>query len=337
MSPKVSTLFVAAILLAVICLMMCAFQVRFTETAVVTRFDQIKEVIPAEQAGLHFKLPWPFEAVHRYDTRLRSFETEFRQIGTEDQKTVVLTAYATWRIRDGKQFLKAVGREDTAGVKIRDMLENRVSIVLRGHPLSHLVNVNPDEMKFAQIEKEFLEGIKQPARDNYGIEVVSVGIKRLGIPESVTGEVFNRMKEDRTKTIKELSAEGDAKAREVRVTAEEISNKILARAAAYAKSIEGKGEAEAAKYYKEFDKNRALSDFLKKRETLLKVLAGQTTLVLDADVIELFKLLRDATKAVRGVVGSNQVGAADADEPDRAAMNHPAGDRTPIEKPRHRP
>lgn len=48
MSPKVSTLFVAAILLAVVCLMMCAFQVRFTETAVVTRFDQIKEVIPAE-------------------------------------------------------------------------------------------------------------------------------------------------------------------------------------------------------------------------------------------------------------------------------------------------
>jgi membrane protease subunit HflC len=159
------------------------------------------------------------------------------------------------------------------------------------------VNTHPDEIKYNEIEEEFLSGIKDSAATNYGVEVVSVGIKRLGIPESVTTEVFNRMKEDRLKTIKELSAEGEAKAKEIRVGADEISNRIMARATAYAKTIEGKGEAEAARYYKEFDKNRALSDFLKKRETLLKVLAGQTTLVLDANTIELFKLLRDAAKS----------------------------------------
>jgi membrane protease subunit HflC len=292
------TYLIVMILVAVIGMMMCAFQVRFTETAIVTRFDQIKEVIPQEQAGLHFKWPWPIEQVHRYDTRLRCFETEFRQIGTEDQKTVVLTAYATWRVQDGSLFLKAVGREDAAKNKIRDMLENRVSIVLRNHPLSNLVNVHPDEIKFNEIEKEFLAGIKESAATNYGVEIVSVGIKRLGLPESVTTEVFNRMKEDRQKTIKELNAEGEAKAKEIRVTAEEISNRILARATAYAKTVEGKGEAEAAKYFKEFDKNRTLSDFLKKRETLLRVLAGQTTLVLDSNTIELFKILHDASQTI---------------------------------------
>src|SRR5262245_9565779 len=167
MGSKVWTYLVVLIVVAVIGFMMCAFQVRFTETAVVTRFDQIKEVIPSEQAGLHFKWPWPIEQVHRYDTRLSSFETEFRQIGTEDQKTVVLTAYATWRVKDGKQFLKAVGREDAATNKIRDMLENRVSIVLRNHPLSQLVNTHPDEIKYNQIEQEFLSGIKEAAEANY--------------------------------------------------------------------------------------------------------------------------------------------------------------------------
>lgn len=93
---------VAILLIVIILFMMCAFQVSFTETAVVTRFDEIKKVIEPGDAGLHFKLPWPVDRVHRYDTRLRTFDTEFRQLGTEDQKTVVMTAYATWRIDEAK-------------------------------------------------------------------------------------------------------------------------------------------------------------------------------------------------------------------------------------------
>src|ERR1043166_2333086 len=104
MNRNAPTLLISGLVIVVILLMMCAFQVRFTETAVVTRFDQIKEVIGPDQAGLHFKLPWPIDQVHRYDNRLQSFETEFRQVGTEDQKTVVLTAFATWRICDAQQI-----------------------------------------------------------------------------------------------------------------------------------------------------------------------------------------------------------------------------------------
>lgn len=298
MRRNVPTMLVAGLVLVVIVLMMCAFQVRFTETAVVTRFDQIKDVIGPDQAGLHFKLPWPIDQVHRYDNRLRAFETEFRQVGTEDQKTVILTAFATWRVSDAQQFLKSVRKEDTAEQKLRDLLENRVSIVLRTHPLSDLVNVEQGQMKLPRIEDEFLSGIRETAKNNYGIELVSVGVKRLGIPESVTKEVFERMKQDREKTIKELRAEGEAKAKEIAVTAEEIAGKILARAEAFAKTLEGQGEAEAAKYYAEFAKHPELASLLKKRETLQKILAGgQTTLILDAKQIAPFNLLPEAAKA----------------------------------------
>jgi membrane protease subunit HflC len=328
MSRNIPTLMVAILVVVIILFMMCAFQVRFTETAVVTRFDHIIEKIEPQDAGLHFKLPWPIDRIHRYDTRLRSFETEFRQIGTEDQKTIVLTAYATWRIVDGPQFLKAVGREDAAARKISDLLENRVSIVLRTHPLNHLVNVDEKEMKFAQIEREFLEGIRDSAIKNYGIEVVTVGIKRLGIPESVTKEVFTRMKEDRQKTIKELTAEGEAKAQEIRATAEEVSGRILARADAYAKQIQAQGDAEAAKYYSLFMENQTLSDFLKKRETLQKILeAGQVTLVLDANQFELFRLLKDAAGSVKNAISPDKKGAQ-AKNPAK-----PKKDQTTLERP----
>lgn len=297
-----STLLVGAIIIVVIVFMMCAFQVRFTETAVVTRFDTIDRLVGPDEAGLHFKWPWPFERVHRYDTRLRTFDTEFRQLGTEDQKTIVLTAYATWRIVDAEKFLRSVGREESAAKKIRDLLENRISNVLRTHPLSHLVNVNPAEMKFAEIEQECLAGIQQPAMDNYGVAIASVGIARLGIPETVSKDVFARMKEDRQKTIKELKSEGEAKAQEIRVQAEEVSNKIIARAEAYAKKIRSEGDAVAASYNVKFAENRELSDFLKRLETLQRIIeAGHITLVLDAAQLEPFTLLRDAALSIKRI------------------------------------
>ena len=83
---------------------------------------------------------------------------EFRQAATKDQKTVILTAYATWRIADATKFLKAVGQEDTATRIIRDLLENQVQLVLRDHNLEELVNVDPKKMKLEQIERMTLLG-----------------------------------------------------------------------------------------------------------------------------------------------------------------------------------
>lgn len=299
MGRNFPTILVALVIIVVIVCMMCAFQVRFTETVVVTRFDKIVSEQPKEP-GLHFKWPWPVDQVHRFDKRLHAFETEFRQAATEDQKTVILTAYATWRIDDGVKFLTAVGREDGADKKIRDLLDNQVQLVLRMNPLSALVNTDPNVMKLDQIEAEFLSGIKDAAKARYGIEVVSVGIKRLGLPESVTKDVFARMKEDRQTEIKQLTAEGEAEATKIRVNAEQISKKIIARAEAYANTIRGQGDAEAAKYYRIFAENPELSSFLKKIDTVQQIFeSGQITLVLDADKFVPFDILQ-TMKSVGG-------------------------------------
>lgn len=291
------TFVVIAIVVFFFASLMFTYQVRFTETAVVTHFNQIKNVIEPGQAGLHFKWPWPVDRVYVYDTRLRSFETEFRQAATEDQKTVILTAYATWRIADGTKFLQKIGREESAAPKIRDLLENQVQLVLRRYPLSALVNLEKNEMKLPQVEKDFLAGIQLPASEQYGIEVINVGIKRLGLPESVTKDVFARMKEDRQKEIKRLTAEGETEAVRIRSSSDEIAKKIVARSEAYAKTLEGQGEAEAAKYYAVFEKNPELSSFLKKLDAADRILEkGHPTIVLDAEKFIPFDTLNEATQ-----------------------------------------
>ena len=314
MLKNVPAIIVVLIIVAVILSMMCAFQVRFTETVVVTRFNRVLDVIEPNEAGFHWKVPWPIDRVHRYDARLRSFETEFRQLGTRDQKTVILTAYAQWRIADARKFLESVGQEDSAARKIRDLLDNEVSEVMRGYDLRQLVNVDPEKTKFEEIEGQFLDGIIDRAQADYGIQVVSVGIKRLGIPESVTREVFNRMKEDRQKEIKELTAQGESKARQLRADADEKAKRIIARAEAYARMIEGQGDAQAATYYEAFAQNRHLSDFLKKLETIEQIFeAGQITLVLDAAKLAPFDLLSAVGKSEKLSEQAGKGASSDAD------------------------
>ncbi len=327
MSRKIP-LVVAAVLIVVILCMMCAYQVRFNEHAVVTRFDEIKAEQP-DGPGLHFKFPWPIDRVYRYDKRLRCFETEFRQAATEDQKTVILTAYATWRIDDPQKFLKSLGREDAAASKIRDLLENQVQLVLRTHKFEQLVNVDEDKLRLQEIEALVLHGapaagpgaepmrggIQSAARDRYGVEIVSVGIKRLGLPETVTKDVFARMKEDRQKEIRRYEAEGAAEAQRIRAGAEETKNKIIARAEGYAKTLLGQADAEAAKYYKIFEQHREFSDFLKNIEATEEIFeTGPSTVVLNVqDVPPLHVLDRPRDEASTPESGEPAEGRADSE------------------------
>ena len=285
---KISALLVVAVLI----LAMTAHQVRFTETAVVTRFDRVKRVIPANEAGLIFTAPWPIERVQKYDARLRTLQTEFSQLSTEDQKTITVAAFATWRIANAEQFLRAVGREEAANNKIGDLLKNEVSNVLRRFPLAALVNTDPAMMKFNEIEQEVLKNVAGQAQSVYGIAVSMVGIERLGLPDANTHEVFERMKAGRQKFADQFIAEGDAQAKKIRSDAEQIASRIRTRADAYAKKLRGEGDARAAQYYAVFEKNPKLSEFLKNLEALGQIFrSGKTTLIFNARQTEPFQML----------------------------------------------
>lgn len=307
MTKNLPAIIVAIIVLIVIACMMCAFQVGFTETVVVTRFERPKDDQPKEP-GLHFKLPWPIDRVHRYDTRLRTFETEFRQVAAKESEPLILTTYATWRIKDGQRFQATKLSESQVTSKIRGLVSNQVALALKRYSLRELINVNPENQRLADLERDILMGVatdgdgvdadsatsvKEAALKDFGVEVISIGIKRLGLGEEVTKNVFERMKAERDNVAKRLEAEGLSEALKIREEAKEVESKINLRAEAYAKKLRGQGEAEAAKYYVYFERNRELADFLKKLETVEEILkSGKMTLVIDSEVWMPFEIFR---------------------------------------------
>src|SRR3954453_20229812 len=92
-----------------------------TEFAYVTQFGRRVAVLDGakdDEAGLHFKLPWPIQSVQRLDRRLQVFDLPGAELLTRDprgntiDKTLIIDAYVLWRI-DGVEgadrFVRTIG------------------------------------------------------------------------------------------------------------------------------------------------------------------------------------------------------------------------------------
>ena len=85
---------------------------------------------------------------------------------------------------------------------------------------------------------------------------------------------------------------GEAEATRIRADADRVRKSLLAEAQARAKAIRGRGDAEAAKYYKMLEATPDLAIFLRNLEALATMLKDRATLVIPTDV-EPFRLLRE--------------------------------------------
>lgn len=258
------------------------FQVRQTEVAVVTWFG--KPARSLTEPGAYFRLPWPFQTVHKFDKRIHNFERKFEQTMTRDANNLIATAFIGWRITDPRLFLNRFnGDVAKAENTLEGLVRDAKNAVIGLHPLRDFISPDPNQVKFDQIEQEMLAYLQDRAREAYGIEVVMVGIKQLGLPESITGKVFERMKAERERMAKSIRAEGESRARVIKAEAEQKRQEILAQAQFEATTIRAQAEAEAAKSYAVFEQNPELAIFLFGVEALPKALKEKTTLIVDPD------------------------------------------------------
>ena len=158
--------------------------------------------------------------------------------------------------------------------------------------LSQLVTLDADNYKLVALEKGtpdqpggMLVRIREQSQTEggYGIEIVDLGIRRLGVPDGVTISAFNRMEADRNAEVDRLMSEGLSIADSMIGEAESKKTIIIAEAQAQAKKIRGQGDAEAARHYVSFLEHPELANFLRRLETLRITLNPRTTIVLDSD------------------------------------------------------
>jgi membrane protease subunit HflC len=293
MKRNVLTITIGAILVVIFVLLLFTFQVRQTEVAVVTTFDSPTSYI-MNQPGLKWKWPRPIQKVYKFDQRVHDYEGRFEQTLTKDNYPLLIMLYVGWTISNPTNFFNSFpgGKASEAEPALGALIENGKNEVIGKHSFSHFVSTDEKELKFVETENEVLQAIQPLARDKYGIEIKFVGIKKLGLPESVTEKVFARMQAERDSQVTRLKAEGEAAAINVRSTADRDRDKILAEADAKAKSIRGDADAESAKWLAVFEQDPKLANFIFDLKALEQVLKDKTTLILDERTSPLNLLVR---------------------------------------------
>ena len=278
-----TTITIGVILVIIFGFMLLTFQVRHTEVAIRTTFGKAVENEGKADisAGLHFRWPWPINEVYKFDNRIQSSEWTFEQTATTEGKPILIKVFATWKISNALEFFKSFsGDMISADEKLKEVIRSSQNSVISNYKFDQIVNTNPEQLKIDEIEQEMKNKATFDTKI-FGIEIKMVGIKRLGLPASVTSQVFERMKSERQARIKETEAAGEREAKMLKAEADLKANEILAQAEAQAKVLRGEAEAASAKFFKEFEKNPELANFLFNLNAMEGSLKENSTLILD--------------------------------------------------------
>jgi membrane protease subunit HflC len=131
------------------------------EYAFVTRFGERVAVYDgADAAGLHFKAPWPVDAVQRIDRRVQSFDLPAVESLTRDpvnrtvDKTLAVDAYVTWKIPNSDaadQFFRTVRTPEQARKILGPLVNGRLAAVISTLPIDDLIGVADTESGLAGV------------------------------------------------------------------------------------------------------------------------------------------------------------------------------------------
>ena len=282
MKKNALTIIIAAVLLVIFALLLFTFQVRQSEVVVVSRFLEPRRTI--NEPGLYLKWPWPIDSINRFDQRVQTFEDKVSEPYLADQSILLMSVYVGWRISDAKAFFPKFpgGSVLDAQNKLENMLRSAKQAVVGRHNMTDFVNSDSSQVKFNDIEAEIKASVDaELAKNNYGISIEFLGIKRIGLPESVTQSVFDRMKAERTKYITEAQSDGEAQAAKLKSAADRKAADLITDANAAATRIQGAGETEAAKTLGVFQQNPGLAVFNLELEAMKSSMSQKTTLIFD--------------------------------------------------------
>lgn len=263
------------VLAALVVLANSFFIVDESERAVLFQFGAVQRT--DLKPGLHIKVPF-LQNVRKFDKRVLTMNSEPERYLTSEAKDVLIDFFVKWRIADVARFYTASsGDEQVAQQRLSPIVRKGLGKEINARLLQDVVSVER-----SNVMSKLLVTANKAAAD-LGVEIVDVRIKRIELPEEVSGKVFDRMRTERTKVANELRSLGTEAADRIRADADRERQVILAEASRDADRLLGEAEATAADTYaKAYGQDPAFFDFYRSLEAYRKAFGDDNgVLVLD--------------------------------------------------------
>jgi membrane protease subunit HflC len=287
------------------------YAVDYAEFAYVTRFGEPVGTRDGEtDAGLHLKLPWPIDSVLRVDRRLQAFDLPATESLTRDpttgtvDKTLTVDAFVTWRVPDAAaadRFVRSVGTPEQVKRVLAPQITGRLAAIVSGLSLDQLIAVAADadaDRRAAELQQKLLaDDLQAKLRQEYGVEVVTLRVRRLSYPEAVRTSIYERIRSERARKVAEYENQGRKEAADVLSKADQDRRRIESDARAKKQLIEGQADVDADRLRNEAHaKDPEFYAFLQRLKAMQAALADTKDVLLLSLNHDLFKVLREPQK-----------------------------------------
>ena len=289
------------IIVALVLLRQALYVVDVTEQVIILRFGEVVDT--HTQPGLNVKAPF-VDTVVRMDKRILRIDAPPVSMPDREKENLVIDIYARYRITDPVQFRKTLQTESNARSRLGDIvtstLRDRVAQRDRNEIIGSQPQVDENDVAIVddeglplvvgletrtEILDEVLTAVRATTqRDNFGIEMIDVRIKRADFPEAVTQSIFTRMRAERNRIAARFRAEGEEEDRKIRAETDRLRDVILAEAEQESNRVRGEGEAEAISILAEaLNQDPELFAFLRSLESYQRIIRQQDTVILSSD------------------------------------------------------
>ena len=281
-----SAFILPVVVIIVIALLSSIYIVDERQKALRLWFGQITAVI--NEPGLNFKIPLLHEIIY-YDDRILPLDTQPLEVTPLDDRRLVVDAFARWRIRDARQFRRAVGTGGELAGEAR--LERILNAALR----QVLGSVNSGAV-LSSDRVALMNQIRDQSRTEasaLGIEVIDVRIKRADLPEQNLAATFERMRAERQREAADEIARGNEAAQKVRALADRTVVETVSVARKEAEIVRGEADARRNAIFAEaFGRDPEFFEFYRSLAAYTRVFkADKSTLVIspDSEFFDYFK------------------------------------------------
>ncbi|NLM78179.1 MAG: protease modulator HflC [Ruminococcaceae bacterium] len=256
------------------------YTVQEGEFAYITQFGALVSIQP--DAGLAFKLPF-IQDVNRLTKKQMIYNVNSSEVLTADKKAMIVDSYSIWKIDDVTTFIRTVNNIGEMQKRI-DASTYSVIKNLMGQLQQNEI-ISDAEAGRTSLNNQITEQVAASLRP-YGVDILSVEIKRFDLPEDNTTAVFARMVSERSQMAASYKAEGEYEAAKIRNETDKEIEITIGQAQAAAQRLQGEGEEEYMRILKELYNDPDKAEFylfVRELEALKKAMQGDKTLILGPD------------------------------------------------------
>ena len=277
----------AVVVVAAIGLFGTLFTISEREQALITRLGEPRRIITT--AGLQFK--WPLiEDVVRFDKRVLDFDARAEEVPTQDQKQLVVDAFARYQIVEPLEFFKRVNNEFGMEQRLSRIINAQLRAVFGEVQLATLLT--PERARLIEV---ISQRTAVQARE-FGVRVLDVRVRRLDLPEENSQAIFRRMQTQREQEARRIRAEGAADAQRIRTDAERRATIVRAEAQREGQKLRGEGDGEAQRVYNQaYGQDPDFYYFWDSMRSMTEGLKGDTTSYIGPPEGDFFRFFGDVS------------------------------------------